>query len=799
MDRMIVLHVAPPSIKCEAVAAPALAPNVDVFARLEQLLATMADAPSSEFDPGRPRRLLMTKDWVHPDLRAPFVHRPTIILFRDGQAQRVRGPVEPRVLGRDDEERSRYAEWRQQAAEEERKRIAASKAQLSELHQYFSKRADEKERAAEEKYEAACKRAERLVKPIPDRKEPKKAATGWMALCRDRELVANARAMRRAADRRERLACFRFERGTAAGRRTEAFRELFDKAKDGTPTKALRTALGIMSFTLFNSALPKLDRMVFGADKTKVTENYDSEHGFIRLDGLDVRDMEYIESDRMRRTLFIVDLDGWWRSVEALWLALRQYLPPEFMPNLVGYRGAEDRGGVENPHLFFMLPPTARVAYYQGCDRESYGRQKNLHSMVQKGIVSLLIPLGADPNHTNFWKFKNPLSPKWSTVACDDNFATMDEWRAFLPTITPDLREMRRRAKVIKAAREGKDPEDVALSGAVFSDGVSSRTMLIRIAQATKDPEFTKAVTQSHAAFVDWLYHPVTGAVTRRLHALHPESRAVVESVLRAQREFVVEMQMTPDRCGQYRDRGKFTETIKQQDKSGEIHIPVCGPNATAAEREVREKALKGAGARLGRQAVRDRNCGLIAEEIERRLADGMSIEEVRDEKAEVVKAIVRNGIVGRSTAYALIDEVVDVVQQSARYQASKSSLSFEPREAQADTVSDASVDNEEAGEPDLVDQDSPSEAPSFVAADFCDRSSAETLSAEHARLRRAYILRLRWKKAVEHSRRPTIADVDSLERVVELMDPDDWMTSFLNHLAAQAERSPFKRPCTLH
>jgi hypothetical protein len=49
---------------------------------------------------------------------------------------------------------------------------------------------------------------------------------------------------------------------------------------------------------------------------------------------------------------------------------------------------------------------------------------------------------------------KNPLSPGYSVEACDDHFQTMEAWRAFLPTITPNINEMKRRAKTYRAAKE---------------------------------------------------------------------------------------------------------------------------------------------------------------------------------------------------------------------------------------------------------------------------------------------------------------------------------------------------------
>jgi hypothetical protein len=130
--------------------------------------------------------------------------------------------------------------------------------------------------------------------------------------------------------------------------------------------------------------------------------------------------------DKSRRCAFVVDLDGWWPDLGTLRSVLRTLLPPEFMPNLITYRANIEGHGVENPHLVWLLPPGARVL--SGAGKQ---KQIKLHEMIQGGIVNLLIPIGADPGHTNTFKTKCPLTPGWSVEACDDHFQTMQQWRAF--------------------------------------------------------------------------------------------------------------------------------------------------------------------------------------------------------------------------------------------------------------------------------------------------------------------------------------------------------------------------------
>jgi hypothetical protein len=605
----------------------------------------------------------------------PFVHVPTITLTRGDESFVVTGPVAPVMPRMTESTKDGWERWLGDLAAHDAQNKAAEAAANRAVKTYFETRKAKQEADREAKYKRACDRALRQGKPAPPRPVRKPPPDNWKMFIKDDELRAKMRAASHMRYNARRLRRYVHKRGPAADRDTAGFIEEFENP-DGSPAKAFRTALKIIAFQLFNSALPK--SLVYGYDKTTVF--FASITGTSRMDA---RDMEYIESDRFRRTLFVVDLDGWWVSIEQLRRELRRLLPPEFMPNLIVYRGSEEKGGVENPHLIWLMPPGARVCYQKGKNKK---KQFNLHSMIQKGIVSLLIPIGADPDHHNVWKFKNPLSPKWSVAACDDSFPTMNEWRSFLPTITPDRREMKRRAKVVKAARLGVDPDDVTLSSAIWNDGVTSRRLMIRAAQASKDPAFMKAIATSHAAFVDWLYHPVDGVVTRRLIKSHKDTPAV-RSVLNAQREYVVENQDTPSAVGQWYNHGR--DAVLNEDT-----LPAPGWNATAEERKVWRDARKGQGGRYTQLNKEALHCGLICEEIESRIAAGIPVV-----KSEVVNALVKAGAVKRSTAYNHFDRCLQVVQQTSRYQAvhleTQSSSSCQPVEGTPGSIPEAVSGNE--------------------------------------------------------------------------------------------------------
>lgn len=686
------------------------------------------------------------RDWK-PEAK-PFVHVPTITLTRGDDTTVITGPVEPVLPRMTDASLRAWHRWLEDLAAHNAESQAAAAAANRKVKEYFEKRLAKQEADREAKYKRACDRAFRQGKSAPPRPVRKTPPDNWTMFIKDEVLRAMMRAASGMRDNAKRRRRYVHKRGPVAGRDTDNFVEEFEHA-DGTPAPALRTALNTISLHLFNSALPK--SLVYGYDKTKV---YNA--SITGIDPMTARDMVYIESDRCRRSLFVVNLDGWFSSIRALRRALRKLLPPELMPNIIVYRASVEKGGIENPHLLWLLPPGARVCYEKGKDKS---KQYTLHHMVQKGIVNHLIPLGADPDHHNVWKFKCPLSPKWSIDVCDDSFATMDEWRSFLPTITPDVREMRRRAKLVKAARLGVDPDEVELSAAIWNDGVVSRRLMIRSAQATKDPAFIRATNTSHAAFVDWLYHPATGVVARRLIRLHGDTTAV-RSVLRAQRELVEELKLTPDQAGNFADRGRdyFINRYKKQE---------LGPNASAEDRKYQEIARKATAGRRSRAAAKDLSCGLIAEEIERCIAAGVEVV-----KAEIVKALVKSGTVSRSVAYAHFDHVLEVVLEAARYQEVCSDRQYSSSDDRGDeTAEDIQISDVGSVRCFIGEQ-------SDVVIVFKPSDSGQTTNQkihrvseyELTRLYRAYATRESWREAVSSWRKKH----QFVQSVGDLADLDD-------------------------
>lgn len=609
----------------------------------------------------------------------PFVHEPTITLMRGGVPQRLRGPVATttRITA---ETQLGWQKWTSDLQVHGVAQLEASKARAKADREAINDHRRKKAEKLDAMYRRACDRLQKAGKPVPSleawkndrfetkyQRECKKLiAAGFQPRTREQfaapspnwemfappALVAAIASMNHRGYNKRRRERYDSQGRDFAGRKTARFiEELVDT--QGNPTVAFRSAICI-SLALFNSSLPK--DLVFGEDKGKV----ESAIG-CHLSRTQIRDRAYIELARNRRCHFVVDLDGWWRSVKSLWKAIRKFLLPEFMPNLIVYRARESDGkGVENPHLIWLLPPGSRVIPTKGA--KNIESQLKLHAMIQRGIVNQLIELGADPGHHNSDKVKNAISPGWSVACNDDSFCTMSEWKGYLPTITPDERAMTRRAKQIKILRE--NDVEAELSNALWHDGIASRRLVIKSAQRRRDPTFL-AARRSHGAFVEWLYHPVNGAVTRRMIELHGDG-PVVRQVLAAQREFVVDLGELPSETGQFCDHGRDSCRNQYREKGYK-------PN-TAEERELVETERKSEAGKVSRANEKLLHCGLIAEEIQRRLSLGLTIEEIGDAKAEIVKALVASGNVSRATAYRRFDEVVAVVSQAARYQAVRNS-----------------------------------------------------------------------------------------------------------------------------
>lgn len=568
-----------------------------------------------------------------------FKHIPLITRRVGDRIEVVTGPVE-RVIPHTDE--TTHDGWERYFGGLDAAKaaaIAAAKVVSDERDAFFAAR-DAKQQAA---YKARCDKADAKGKPHPAPPKKKARAPNWEDFCTP-EHNLHIQSSRDASKKAKRIRRGKISKGQYfADRRYDTVVEEM-KNPDGSPAPALRGWLGITFFELFGSAMPKKSTQ-FGYDKT-------TEHTAPRSERMHTVDNAYVVLDKARRCVLIKDIDHSWPTLEAMRADLRKQLPPEFMPAGITYRASADGTmAVEKPHLAWPLPPGSRVT-----KGKNLAKQIKLFEMISNGLTSLLIPLGCDPGHTNVDKTKCPLSLGWSVETCDDYFPTMDQWRKFLPTITPDRREMMRRAKIQRAAKDSA--VEVTESQAIWHDAISERRIAIRVGQATKDPAYIAAVRRRKNVmpFVEWLYGD-DGVVTKRLIEIHKDTRAV-RAVIAAQRQFVVELDMTPSEVGSYCDRGR--------DAALNADLAPLSKDACKEERRLRRELLQRLAAERTQAHKHAVNCGLIAEQIETRLSSGVPVV-----KSEVVKSLVSAGTVARSTAYELFDYVTSIVRPGARYQVS--------------------------------------------------------------------------------------------------------------------------------
>lgn len=676
-------------------------PNVVVITKSASAACAMRATDNIPYDPV----VYRIPDWWQPTT-PPFVHNPIITYRRRKKITVVKGPVEPTIPPVTSATKDGWKKWFGNVAAAKAAAIQAAKQKTLKRTAYFAARKADREAD----YQAKCIRAEAAGRPTPKRKKHRESSDCWLPFVKNEQLVSMILEGRSLQRTKQRMREFEHHCSIPFGDRVYTpYGEKFEY-EDGTAALAVRSWLGPISLALFNSSLPKDIR--YGNNKE--TEYSASATCEPRLFALD---KSHVVLDRSRRCAFIVDLDRWWPDLAALRADLRRLLPPGFMPNIITYRGAEGgKGGVENPHLCWLLPPGSRVIWQSTLKpRKNYKGQVKLHEMIQAGIVNHLIEIGADPGHTNVAKTKNPLSPGYSIEICDDHFKTMEEWRSFLPTITPNRIEMKRRHKILKVSNQCD--VEVRESMAIWNDAKAFRSIEIATAQRLQNPTFIATVKQTgNEAFIDWLYDDNNGVVVKRLLKVHPDSKAL-RAVLRAQRQFVIDLDRKPGVAGKWCDRGRDAEANAARLR--DFGLRPLPSNATKEERVSRAKLLKHWARQRTQNNKKAIHCGLIMEEMERRLAAGITIV-----KADVVKALTKAGTVSRSVAYAHVDEVLEIVLRTARYQdgtsyqPSHTAHAIETPEAVTELVSRTNPSSVESFDPVNKQLKSPSEAayPPWVA-----------------------------------------------------------------------------------
>lgn len=131
-------------------------------------------------------------------------------------------------------------------------------------------------------------------------------------------------------------------------------------------------------------------------------------------------DDEYVEGNRIMRSIIRVDIDAAFKSVGELQKSIESC--GVRMPNfIVGWKRRHD-GCIYNPHLIWLIQDAVNFG--------PSGRPKcqRYFGIVGKMLTEALLPIGADPGGlANPLRFKNPLCPRWYTVCSCETAYTLDE------------------------------------------------------------------------------------------------------------------------------------------------------------------------------------------------------------------------------------------------------------------------------------------------------------------------------------------------------------------------------------
>lgn len=246
-------------------------------------------------------------------------------------------------------------------------------------------------------------------------------------------------------------------------------------------------------------------------------------------------DAPYVELDRKREGMVVVELDSVWLTPQALRVALLGILPPHMLPQLIVGRVDPD-GRLLRPHLIWLLNPrhvdadgvvrdgtvwfnpirtitdengNAKVIGDKRCSKKAIHK---FHA-VQRWLVALLVPIGADPACHNIWRPKNPLSPYWSTFCTNDDFwPVLDDFEK-IPDYNRKVDEdaLEEMAAKLRLEATGAEPTTSNLAWKLVGNIIKP---MAKLALATRDPDFLEAArsTEALSAWFDARVRPIAEA-----------------------------------------------------------------------------------------------------------------------------------------------------------------------------------------------------------------------------------------------------------------------------------------------
>lgn len=500
----------------------------------------------------------------------------------------------------------------------------------------------------------------RVIDGELEAEKPKKARAPKKIEDDPAKAAAQAEAIERAKFKREKPQRERQRRKDRRGRfvqngkvvRADRTYLPFSEEFDGT---GLRTELGLFGPAIFSSRIAK--GAAHGKDKREV---YDGSE----VSPMDLRDMEYLTQgwDKVRGNL-VIDLDGRldgrkWKTRADLRRDLAEILGVKLLPTMIAYR--LDKGGnIEGGHAFWVLPPGSEV----GVCGKSRGGPVRFHSMVQDALINALMPLGADPGHTNPAKTKNPLAPRFSLM-CFENFPDLTELAVGLPTLAVDRKEMQREHARLKRKAAGDDREEAQPTQSKFVWNTMNDAWKESITEGfrTHNKAFLSALkTTSSTAYGKWLKAEGLPRIRKALNL--PPDTELPEDVCKFLKKQI------PWRCA---NRPSIQTRYYDGDNRGRDRVAQETAGMVGAElphaREIQGKRRKSLAGIVTRVAQAEKSQAIIIEQVELYARLGYDV----SDDAAVARFTIRSGLLGKSTVYKWLPAVLASFRDASRYNAGR-------------------------------------------------------------------------------------------------------------------------------
>ena len=422
------------------------------------------------------------------------------------------------------------------------------------------------------------------------------------------------------------------------------FEEAFRNAQ-GKGT-ALRSQLGIVGLELYNARLPK--QCWFGRDKREVFDGSCLQRVFLL-------DEPYLVIAWWKvRSQLVVDLDRKWNTLAELRADIARKIGARLMPTLIPHRLDKD-GRIDGAHLMWVLPPGSEV----GIGGKSLTGPIRMFNMVQDALIAALQDIGADPGHENTAKTKNPLAPAFS-VACCENFPTLQDFVDALPTVSVTRTEMKRRHRAMREAA-GMEVSQSAYEWNTVRDIIRR---LIQTAMHERDQEFVSALRAvSTPAYGEWLREKLLPEVRAAL-CIPPgqEFSDQLKSILHKQIRWRCSHRPSPNTRGYYgANRGRDRHLYTSYAYKGHGLVGA----ATAEDRRFQGLARKILAGEVTRANQREATIQMLIDQAQLFARIGGDV----DDAAALTHFIILSGKRARSTVYNRINKgALARVQDASRY-----------------------------------------------------------------------------------------------------------------------------------